>query len=513
MSMIKIPLSEVDNSISRPVVIEITRQIMERTSIPLTTRMNFKDQSESVFQPGSEVTAETNASPVLAGESQIYIDALETPMIELITDEDTAKDNTHPALFNDERLGIVILPIKKKMNVVITFRFTSNSKTFAKRWKDDIWANIANQRDLDMHSVSYRYPFPEKFITLLKYFHALREKVAGYNEDFDTYFDNHADSSLTSVSNLSGSIATLQKPETQGRILGWFDFQGEPEKANKDSESSTWTSEFSYRFMYEKTTHCVMRFPIAVHNQMVDTRLFGTMQKLLEEKKLQYSKITETNHFFETGAMLDRYMKRKPGQLRIPEHDTIAYTQYVPHTHTLASILVELDPNSDILFNLKDMANFGFNSDIIEYIKEEGYKWITKPYACMLNVSLYRNENLTSPNNLVVDNQLNVRAVSGTDIRKVNRVRIGFVDSIEQVMPEALVRLNNYREAFKSLVKAGNTKPVSIYRLKPRIDLSWLLNDLMIKPDVNLELLYDQNRVLDFTNVQLSHVKTHKQIP
>ncbi len=506
-----LPLTEVDNCITRPVIFEIARQVMERTNIPMDTRILFKDKAESVFQPGSEQGAPTNGNPIVSGESNIAIEVNETPMLEMITTEDDAKDNTNPPLFYDDRLGISILPIKKQMNVVLTFSYKSNSKTFAERWKDDIWARIANQRDLDMHTVSYRYPFPEQFLQLLKYFHALREKVAGYNEDFETYFKNHADNSLTNVSNLSGSISTLQKPENQTRILGWFDFQGEPEKANKDSESSTWTTTFTYRFMYEKTTHTVLRFPVAIHNQMVDERLFGRMQKLLEEKKLQFSKVTEAAHFFETSATLDRIMDRKKRQIRVPAHDTIAYTEYVPHTWTLASVLVELDPSTDILFNLLDLKNYGFNEHVLEYIKEEGYKWITKPYACMLNVSLYRNHYLTSPLNLTIDKDLNVRSkADGVDIRKVNRVRIAFTDNIEHVMPEALVRLARYREALRVLVKAGNTKPVNIYRMKPRIDLTWLLDDLLLQPDINTEVFYDMNRVMDWANVQLSHTRAMK---
>ena len=505
-----VPLSEVDNSISRPVIFEIARQVMERTNIPLDTRINFKDQAGSVFQPGSETNAPNYVAPEISGNSQLEISAVETPMLEMITTEDTARDNTNPPLFYDDALGIVVTPIKKQMDVVLTFRYRSNSRTFADRWKNDIWARIANQRDLDMHTVKYRYPFPEQYIHLLKYFHGLREKVAGYNEDFDTYFNNHMDQTLTSVSNLKGSIALIEKPETQTRILGWFDFQGEPEKAEKENEMSTWISEFSYRFKYEKTTHAVMRFPVAIHNQMVDERLFGRMQKLLEEKKLSYSKYGETAHFFETAAGLDRMMTRRPKQIRIPAHDTIAYTQYVPHTWTLASILVALDPSSDILFNLQDMEHFGFSSEVLDYIRAEGYQWMTKPYGCMLNVSLYRDHYLTSPTNLVVDEKLNVRAVDGTDIRRVNRVRIGFYDNIAHVMPEALVRLNNHRDALRTLVKAGNTRPADIYRLKPRVDLTWLLDDLEVRPSIATEEFYDMNRVLDHVTVQLSHTAAHR---
>lgn len=512
MSFMKVPIAEVDACISRPVIMEVARQIMERTNIPKDTRIVFRGEAESVFQPGSEVNADykDNKNPQVSGNSQLYIEITETPMIELITTQDTMRDNGHHSLFNDDKLGIVVAPIKKQVDITITFRFRCNSKTFAEKWRNNIWVNVANQRDLDIHTVSYSYPFPPEFITLLKYFHTLREKVAGYGDTFEDYFYNHMDQSITSVSNLSGSNAMAYKPETQTRILGWFDFQGEPEKAEKSGESSSWTTEFSYKFAYEKTTHAFIRFPVAIHNQLVDDRLFGRMQKMLWEKELKYSKLTAASRAFESDNILSQLTKRHPKQYRIPSHDTIAYTEYIPHTKTLFSAIVELEENNKILFNLNDLGDYGLDDSILQYIREEGYKWITKPYGCMLNLSLYRNEHLTNPTNLEVDKDLNVIALSGTEIRKVNRVRLSYYDNIEAVMPEVLVRWNNYKDALRIIVNSGDTKANQIYRMKPRVDLTWLLNDTMIGTDKRVEHFYDMNRVLDRATVQSSHVRTNK---
>ena len=512
MSIMKVPLVEVDASITRPVMFEVARQIMQRTNIPTNTRLVFKGQAESVFQKGSEVGATQLdvSSPILAGESQLYIDATESPIIELITTDDLIRDNTNPCLFNDDRLGIAVMPIKKQMEVVLTFRYRASSKTYAERWKNTIWTNVANQRDLDIHTVSFSYPFPPEFISVIRYFHSLRENIAGYGEDFETYFTNHMDETITRVSNLSGSNAMAYKPETATRILGWFEFQGEPEKTEKDSDSSTWSTEFSYKFRYDKVTHAVLRFPVAIHNQLVDDRLFGRMQKMLHEKELQYSKVGQANRAFESDYILSELMNRYPQQRRIPEHDTIAYTNIVPHTNTLFSAIVELEENNPILLNLNELGDFGFDDDVMDYIRQEGYKWMAKPYACMLNISLYRNENLTNPNNLTIDQNLNVRAIEGTDIRKINRLRISYYDNIEMVMPDALVRLNKFPEALKKLVLSGDTKPGAIYRLKPRVDLTWLIPFLGYGGGKPVELIFDNNRVLDRVTVQSSHVRSQR---
>lgn len=511
MSFMMIPLIEVDACISRPVIFEIARQVMYRTNIPIETKVIFKDKAESIPQPGSELGGKIPTTELQADE-KLYVDIQENPILELITDQDLKRDNTNPPLFYDDKLEIAVLPIKKSMEVTITFRYKSNSKTYSERWKNNIWSRVATQKDLDIHTLSYSYPFPPEFFEIIKYFHLLRENVAGYGDTFEEYFTNHMDQTLTSTSNLSGSNKLLYKPETQTRVLGWFDFQGEPEKAEKDSEGSAWISEFSYKFRYEKTTEAVMRFPVAIHNQLVDKRLFGKLQTMLDQKRLQYSKVTLANRYFESDAILDELIKRLPKERRIPSHDDIAYNQYVPHTRTLFSAIIALEENSNILLNLNELGDYKLDDDILEYIKEEGYKWITKPYACMLNISLYRNENLTDPTNLVVDKDLNVRAIAGTDIRKINRIRISFYDNIEQVLPEALVRLNNYKEALRKIVKSGNTRPSSLYRMKPRVDLMWLKDDLFIKGTKEEEIFYDRNRVRDRFTVQTSRVRLTKEI-
>lgn len=511
MSFIKKPLIESEASITRPIILAVVRQIMQRTGIPEDTHINFKGEAESVWQVGSEIGhSNPNTNPKLAGDSQLYIEAVESPVIEQIAEQDNVRDNGHPSLFNDDKLGIVVNPIKKYMAVVLTFRLRSNSKTFAQRWKDNIWANVANQRDLDWHTASYSYPFPPEFTKILKYFHTLRENVAGYGDTFEDYFNTHRDNNLTTVSNQSGSTALWYKPETQTRMLGWFDFQGEPEKANKEGESSTWTTEFSYIFRYEKTTHAVMRFPVMVHNQLVDKRLFGKMQSLLGEKQLQYSKVTATNRFFESDQLLSMYMKRKPQPKYIPFHDDIVYDQYVLHTFTLFSCIIDLDPSTNILFNLKDLGHYGIDDDVMAYLQDIGYKHITKPYDSMLNLSLYRNEYLTDPLNLTILPNMDVVANNGTDIRKINRVRLSYYNNVIHSTIDGLKTFQNHPEALRKLVAIGDTKPNDIYRLRPRIDLTWLLPHLPILPNKPDEIFHAMNQTMDFSTVLLSHIRAHR---
>ena len=136
MSLMTIPLAEVDASVSRPVIFDIARQVMFKTNIPLTTKIIFKDKSDSVFQPGSEIGSD-GVQAELQSDEKLYIEIQEQPLVELSTDQDLKRDNTNIPLFDDDKLGIVVLPIRKTVEVSITFRYKSNSKTYSERWKSD----------------------------------------------------------------------------------------------------------------------------------------------------------------------------------------------------------------------------------------------------------------------------------------------------------------------------------------------------------------------------------------
>ena len=50
MSFMKVPIAEDEASISRPVIMEVARQVMLKTNIPLVTRIVYRGQAESVFR-------------------------------------------------------------------------------------------------------------------------------------------------------------------------------------------------------------------------------------------------------------------------------------------------------------------------------------------------------------------------------------------------------------------------------------------------------------------------------
>lgn len=61
-------------------------------------------------------------------------------------------------------------------------------------------------------------------------------------------------------------------------------------------------------------------------------------------------------------------------------------------------------------------------------------------------------------------------------------------------------------------MKSGNTRPSSLFRMNPRVDLMWLKDDLFIKGTKEEEIFYDRNRVRDRFTVQTSRVRLTKEI-
>ena len=72
---------------------------------------------------------------------------------------------------------------------------------------------------------------------------------------------------------IDGSKPTLVISERQLPVLGWF---GEivVSKLGKDDESPTYTVTFDYNVQYQRIIGFVIDYPLMVHNQLLDGRLW-----------------------------------------------------------------------------------------------------------------------------------------------------------------------------------------------------------------------------------------------
>lgn len=463
MPNVYIPLPETDKSVARKAVFAVVRQVMEITSIPADTMVNFKGDSDGNMQfgstiPGSEDTRKTK----LSSENMLAIEIMETYTENGVATMATTRDENLP-IFMDSDLDIILRPIYSSNEIEINITYRANSRTAAKRWRDDIRMRVSQLRDVNIHKLEYHYTVPREFLYILREIHKLREATEGYGEDFDTYFRTNSTSKLTDITNQAGTVVDYGVPESQIRILGYFDFETAPAEITKGENAGQWTSEFTYKFIFDKPVGCNFRYPIMVHNQLLD-------MKLVPDPALDTDPLDKAW----TYSLRDIYKMENPNivtrhydefaPVRIPNHDEFR-PNIMPHQMMpVISILCEIDPTQPKYYlDLHELGDYQIDPDIMEFIEKVEWKYLTLPYKSLLHLSVFRHSTLATDRNTTVTSDVKLMSTVDLSLRKNHRVLVSLVKDIDIVDAGALRRLKMFPKAAAKILSAIK---VNIHKLE-----------------------------------------------
>lgn len=461
MPNIVIPLQDIQDSVERPVIFDIIRQVMDITQISSKTPIMFLGDESHAAQQNSTLTKDPITENRWSYNEKIIIEVDEDYDRNRLLNTYVKQPETN-YIFKDENIPIYIKPVYSSSEVKITVKYRTRDKNQANKWRNDMRTKAALMRDINLHEITYHYHLQEQFILILKELYRLRENVDGYNETWDDYFINRLTSKASIVSNLSGTQALWAIAEKQIRVQGYFDFEGVPDKGEKEGDQDNWSIGFTYLFKYEKPIECNMIYPIMIHNQL--------LSEDYRPKEKTYAIEDQLRTFTHSGRVMAEFesdmrslsIKGNDG-LCIPSFDEFVPGSILPSTVRVVTALTSVIPlDRKNLFNLTDLGDFSLDPDIINFLMESEYPYLGKDFQSIFTLSLYRESYLTSSNNLKVDKDLNVSSVNDLALRKTHRVRLGLVTDISYLSLEAITRLRNYPLVAEKLIKAINTALVDL---------------------------------------------------
>lgn len=502
MPVVSAPLPEVDQNITRPAILDIVRQIKDLTGIPADVSVNFIAQGEARTQYGSTVESQDDTTRIASGK-------MVTIEVEEQYDEGFFATNAghRPEQlpdFCDNRLGIFIKPIYATCNYEINFTYKTPSRNEALRWRDDAHFNASQMRDVNMHELTYHYLLPDPFWTLLRHLYDMREAQAGYGQTFDEYVMDHLTTRATQLTSQNGEKQRTAIRETQMRVQGFFDFQAEPQKQEKNTEKGNWEVHFTYRFSFSKPIKSAMHYPVVVHNQLIDEKFIPTL--VIDHERVQARMGLSTNalHYFEAPQMQQRLVGEK--LLRYsPSCDEWTPDTTPPNTSAHLSLLVGADTAAaGVLLSLDDIGEYTLSEDVLAFIKATEYQWVNKLHASLIQVSVYKDTHLVRYDRFSVTSDLKVTLHEPLNLRSTYRVLISFCNDITKVHPRAIRRLLPYPNALQKLVRATGPSRGQLRRLLPEVDIEQYFMDL---PDGGYSRQEITNSIVSMKTVQLGYAE------
>lgn len=450
-------VSNLEASVERPVVFDIVRQVMEITQISSQTPIRFYGDENKSAQKGSTITSDGKGENRWNFDNKLEITIDEN--YELDRMGSTAiKEAENQFIFLDKALQTTIKPAYASTEVKVSFRYRSRDKNQANRWRNEIRSRTSQQRGVQLHKVAYHYGIPPQFIKLLGEVWRLREAQAGYGEDYNTYLAQHLTEKAQLIGALNGEHVQWVIAELQGRIQGMFEFEGVPEKPEKDNENGdAYVTAFNYRFYYDKPIQCVMRYPLVIHQQLLDTHWRPEERvRPVPATPKTYTLSSQAFAKFESDQQ-SLEIKANEG-VSVPDLDFEFIPGYIiPATLRCMTVLCGIsEEDKRSLLQLDDLPEVNLDADVLEFIAKSEAPFMTKPYASILHMSLYENQFLRDGSNIVIGGDLSVKATKDLNMRTVHRLRLSMVGDLSLLTPEAIDRLKDWPAAGEKILEAIN---------------------------------------------------------
>lgn len=456
MPSINIPIGDLTSTVERPVIYDIIRQMQDLTGISSKTPVHFYGDDAKAPQWNSQQVGGKYQSDNLWPHMEnitIEVDEDYTPD-RLISSSIKQPDN--PFIFIDEEVGTYIKPVYSATDVVIRVKFKARDKNQANRWRNEIRTRTGMNRDINMHEITYSYHLPEEYLGILENLYTLKENINGTGESFKDWFFNHASDRIGNVSDLAGKNVILVVSEKAAGIQGLFDFEGVPDKPEKEDDHEVWTIGFSYKFKYEKPINTVMYYSNFIHQQAVAKKYLGnapaySLQNVWKNRPTS----AENFAFFQEDNRIFKAMANKG--LAIPSFDEFI-PRNIPSTtlkvFTIVTFITPTDKRS--LFNLRHLGEFNLDEEVLNFIAASEYPYITKSFNSIFNLHLYENTNIVEDGILTVDSDLNVNATADLDLNKTYRVRLSMGADMSYLTAPALSRLKDFPTVRDKVVSAIN---------------------------------------------------------
>lgn len=430
--MIKTIIPDIDETVSRPIIFGVIRDLILKQVIP--------DVSVSI--PGY---TEYNASKgtTLEHTGLIRRKFSDSSRYAVTYNEIPVNDGHHdllggggrvPNIFTDRELDVYMRPIYFNRKVEINVEYRAIDRAEARAWIDSMTYHMGNNKDTYLHALEYYYIIPPEYIVLLNKIYELRELKGGYGDSFKEFLLSGFSDNISLRSSLNADYKVFTEEVVQRNIPGFFDFRLPPD-TNPKGNSANHIVNFTYTIEYNVPTIMVMDYPPMIHN----TLLPNEYQQSLPEV------VGYPVTFREQDEMYQYFRKEYgpntvPKVITYPTNDTWEPPWSSRSVYVFMSTLLQVSTD-----DLRDVVNIGslgainLKDEVLDFIKLSPQSILeVGSYPIWAGIYVSGMDGWLDPKYIEIDNDLNVRLTHDMDIRRVYRICIGMVLDLTTINRNAL---------------------------------------------------------------------------
>lgn len=289
MPRLTLPIVNEYHSITRRVAMQLLKNILQHLGVKEDVYLSFKGDNNPNLVWGSDTKKFRRIDEVIDSDRFAHGSKVELEIREEYSDSgynrNILNDTQYPPIWCEPKLGIWLRPhyIGKTLELNLTYKTRTPEEAGA--FLSQLTTLLAINRASFPVNLDYYIIPNQSFIQILGHLHLLQENNAGYGVSFDDWLEQHADmNSFRNLRKQDGENSAYGFKEVQSEIYAQLDIQSLPEKSRRDGNPGNEIN-MTVRIHYEKPYSVTLRYPVIVHNQMIDQRLMVKPEVMVSQKK------------------------------------------------------------------------------------------------------------------------------------------------------------------------------------------------------------------------------------
>ena len=403
MPKLIIDIDDIYKTINRPVIMQVTKDVIGLSDFPADCDIYFKGFSKQTVNKESVMADKDKESITFSHSNRVIVSAEKKYFEPTVYAGQPFFKSFRPIFYNKE-YNISLCPIHHMIEVNLTLNFLSKNRQIIEMWRSDIRRKIGMSVKGYPHGITYTYPINECFTKILHHLFEKKNIYAFEDMSFATWFENHSYEKITVLTNQIGDCPTLSVEQHQLGAYGVWDLTEVPEIEKLDT-GDVYQASINYILRYSQPTSLSIEYPVILANSIVDNDYrppcdFNEPLVLGDPEKLVWG--------------LDRTRKPYPAfypcePLRLPCFDEWITTTVPKGVGQLYSALIVVDENDPtFVMNLIDLGSqYAIADWLIEAMRDYKNNMLVIG-KCPILVLMYRNDSFFEANLLTIDENLNL---------------------------------------------------------------------------------------------------------
>lgn len=406
--VISLPIPAGYEAIERPMVFQLTHQLIKERLLPNVERIIFKDQVDQVALKNSN-SPDCPAGVHYEKDSYIEVTVRKTQR-DMVNALQTNYDD-FPKILLDKVHGLSMTTVYTPGILDLEFIVVMPSLAALRNYKSTVRHILSTGREIALHDIMYKYTLPPKSWQWLSDMHSLMDTESSLVEWVKSVSINNLQL-LTSGTHLEAAIADKQLD-----VIG--NVTDRPNAIEKNNDAGVYRISLGYQLRFNQPDNILFSYPIMIEQSMIPNKYLPTP--------------TGVDPYFFWDSSIDAVtlpsVTRKVA-LRVPEIDVQTISRFPNGYHPILTVMVTIDDIDELeCFNLLELGDVMIDRRLAKAWVDTGtVEDLTKLYKSPFLLTLHKDNQIMAQELLSIDSQFNIKFTESMDKTSIYRVSLCVLD-------------------------------------------------------------------------------------